>query len=88
MHGERDGRVLWSWALPAGDTGFHHNVVLTDNLVFVSTDRAVYALDLKTHAPVWQYAQGGSLAISGGGILYITTGVHASDGRLVAVKLM
>lgn len=85
---ETDGHVRWSWTLPATDMGFHRNVLVTDNLVFVSTDRAVYAIDLKTHLPVWQYGQGGNLAISGAGILYITTGVRGSDGGLVAIKLM
>lgn len=86
--GETDGKVLWSWALPATDTGFHHNVVVTDSLVFVSGDNAVDAIDLKTHLPVWQYPKGGNLAISGGGILYITVGSRSSTGELVAIKLM
>ncbi|OEZ56721.1 outer membrane biogenesis protein BamB [Duganella sp. HH105] len=85
---ETDGKVQWSWKLPATDTGFHRNVVVTDNLVFVSSDTTVYAIDLKTHLPVWQYAAAGNLAISGGGILYITTGATGSDGKLVAIKLM
>jgi hypothetical protein len=85
---ETDGHVVWSWALPGTDTSFHRNVVVTDNLVFISSDRAVYAIDLKTHLPVWQYAKGGNLAISGGGILYITVGARLSTGELVAIKLM
>lgn len=85
---EVDGKVQWSWKLPATDTGFHRNILVTDNLVFVSTNTTVYAIDLKTHLPVWQYAAAGNLAISGGGILYITTGATESDGKLVAIKLM
>lgn len=86
---EADGQVMWSWPRPSTDTGFHRNIVLTDNLVFISTDRAVYAIDLKSHLPVWSYTQGGgNLAISGSGILYITTGATGSDGKLVAIKLM
>jgi outer membrane protein assembly factor BamB len=85
---ELDGKVQWSWPLPAGDTGFHRNVVVTDNLIFVSTDTAVHAIDLKTRQSVWKYPAPGNVAISGGGILYISTGARESNGKLVAVKLM
>lgn len=85
---EATGKVLWSWA-PAGngDTSFHRNVVATNNLVFVSTNRAVYAIDLATRSPVWSYPQPGMLAISAGGTLYIGTGATSSDGGLVAIRL-
>jgi outer membrane protein assembly factor BamB len=84
---EADGHVLWSWTPPAGNTSFHRNTVVTNNLVFVSTDANVYAIDLKTHQAVWQYAKPGMLAISGSSILYIVTGATLSDGNLVAIKL-
>jgi len=84
---EADGRVLWSWTPPAGNTSFHRNTVVTNNLVFVSTDANVYAIDLSTHQAVWQYAKPGMLAISGSSILYIATGATLSDGNLVAIKL-
>jgi outer membrane protein assembly factor BamB len=85
---EATGRVLWSWApVGNGDTSFHRNIVLTRNLLFVSTDKAVYALDLATRTPVWSYPQPGMLAISADRTLYIATGARESDGHLVAVKL-
>jgi outer membrane protein assembly factor BamB len=84
---ESDGRVLWSWPLPAGNTGFHRNVVVTRNLVFVSTDANVYAIDLATHQAVWSYPKPGMLAISANAMLYIATGAGISDGGLVAIKL-
>ena len=84
---EVDGRVLWSWALPAGDASFHRNIVLTRNLVFVSTDANTYAIDLTTHQSVWQYPRTGMLAISAGAVLYIVTGATISDGQLVAIRL-
>lgn len=52
---EATGQVLRSWVPAASDTRFYNNVVLTKNLAFVSTDRAVYAIDLATHQPVWSY---------------------------------
>ncbi|TMH20592.1 MAG: hypothetical protein E6H61_10790 [Betaproteobacteria bacterium] len=33
---EADGHILWSWTPPAGNTSFHRNTVVTNNLVFVS----------------------------------------------------
>jgi outer membrane protein assembly factor BamB len=84
---EVDGHILWSWTPPTGNTSFHRNTVVTNNLVFVSTDANVYAIDLNTHQAVWQYAKPGMLAISGSSILYIVTGATLSDGNLVAIKL-
>jgi outer membrane protein assembly factor BamB len=84
---EATGRVLWSWVPPPEDVSFHRNVVVTDNLVFVSTNRAVYALDRTSRRPVWSYPVPGMLAISGGGTLYIVEGALQSTGRLVAISL-
>ncbi len=84
---ESDGHILWSWTPPAGNTSFHRNTVVTNNLVFVSTDANVYAIDLSTHQAVWEYAQPGMLAISGSSILFIATGATVSDGNLVAIRL-
>lgn len=85
---EVTGKVLWSW-VPSGDgdTSFHRNVVVTNNVLFASTDRAVYAIDLATRKSVWSYPQPGMLAISANRTLYIATGATASDGGLVAIKL-
>jgi len=85
---EATGEILWSW-VPSGngDTSFHRNVVVTRNMVFVSTDVAVYALDLATRTPVWSYPQPGMLAISADRTLYIATGARESDGRLVAIRM-
>jgi outer membrane protein assembly factor BamB len=84
---EVDGHILWSWAPPAGNAGFHRNIVATKNLVFASTDTKVYAIDLSTHQPVWEYPKPGMLAISASSVLYIVTGATLSDGGLVAVAL-
>jgi hypothetical protein len=69
---EADGSLLWSWVPPAsGDVAFHSEVLLTDNLVFVSTNLSTYAVDLKTHKPVWSYPVSGNLALSSDGVLYL-----------------
>jgi hypothetical protein len=69
---EADGALLWSWTPPqAGDEDFESEVLLTDNLAFVSTNLATYAIDLDTHLTVWSYPQTGRLALSRSGILYL-----------------
>jgi len=84
---EADGHIEWSWTPPAGDSSFHRNIVVTRNLLFVSTDVNVYAIDLTTHQEVWHYPKPGMIAISAAPMLYIVTGVRVSDGNLVAIKL-
>jgi hypothetical protein len=80
---ETDGALLWSWA-PAqgGETSWHGEPIVTNNLLFVSTNLATYAIDLVTHKVVWSYPAGGRLALSRSGILYIQ-----SPEALVALNL-
>ncbi|HYO57584.1 PQQ-binding-like beta-propeller repeat protein [Archangium sp.] len=70
---EATGELLWSWApvLPEGFLYSGGEVLVTDNLVFVSTSRRVYAIDLTTHKPVWSYWEPGRLALSANGVLYV-----------------
>ena len=68
---ESDGSLLWSWSPQAGDTGFVSEVLLTKNVVFVSTDVAVYGIDAGSHMAVWSYPLSGRLSLSQNGILYI-----------------
>ena len=85
---EATGAVLWSWS-PApgqGDTAFRHNIIVTDDVLLVSTDVAVHAVDLATRQSIWRHDQPGRLALSGH-FLFLATGGHASDGRLVALDL-
>lgn len=84
---EATGQVLWSWTAADTDSEFHRNVVVTDNLAFVSTDRAVYAIDLQTRQAVWSYPVPGTMSLSASGMLYIAEGARESTGRLIAIKL-
>jgi outer membrane protein assembly factor BamB len=86
---ETTGKILWSWTPPAGqtDTEFHRNIVVTRNLLFVSTDQAVYAIDLATRQSVWRYPVPGMLAISANRTLYIAAGARESNGKLIAIRL-
>lgn len=88
---EADGTLLWSWSPPANTTiqGAQNDVLLTDNLVFVSTGTATYAIDLTTHQTVWTLGYGGRLALSNQGVLYLSTQdpFNTSAGWLAAVNL-
>lgn len=79
---ESDGGMEWTWTAPAGETGFASDVLLTKNLVFVSTTSNTYAIDRSTHAAVWSYHATGRLALSANGILYIK-----DTSKIVAINL-
>jgi len=79
---ESDGTLVWSWTAPSGDQHFVSDVLVTKNLVFLSTDNATYAVDRASHAAVWNYQVGGKLALSANGILYIR-----SASAIAAVNL-
>ena len=69
---EANGALLWSWIPPlAAESRFKSEVLLTNNLVFVSTNYATYAIDIASHKAVWSYPLSGRLALSKNGILYI-----------------
>lgn len=69
---ESKGELLWSWTPPhSGDAKFAGEVLLTKNLVFVSTNRSTYAIDLNSHRTVWSYPMSGRLALSANGVFYI-----------------
>jgi len=80
---EADGSLKWSWTPPAaGDLHFVSEVLLTNNLAFVSTNLSTYAIDLMTHQTVWSYPLSARLALSQNGILYLQ-----SHSYLVAINL-
>jgi outer membrane protein assembly factor BamB len=86
---ETDGEVLWTWQAPwSDDSSFLGNVIATQNLVFVSTRKRVYAIDTTTHEAAWIYPYPGKLAISANGILYVRRGAAPAIGEaLVAINL-
>jgi hypothetical protein len=69
---EGDGALLWSWVPgQAAETAWKGEPIVTKNLLFVSTNMATYAIDLRTHKAVWSYPFAGRLALTRSGILYI-----------------
>jgi outer membrane protein assembly factor BamB len=69
---EASGQVRWSWTAPAGES-FIRNTIVTKNLVFLSTDKAVYAIDRVTHQQVWTVASPGGLSIADAKYLLIAS---------------
>ncbi len=74
------GSLLWS----SPELGsVCSSIIVSRNLAFVSSGINTQAVDLATHKVVWTYPQGGTLAISPRGVLYIFSEVAA----LAAVNL-
>jgi putative pyrroloquinoline-quinone binding quinoprotein len=79
VRSEADGSIQWSWIPPvAADISFLSEALLTQNMVFISTNTAVYGIDTTTHQTVWSYpaAGGARLALSANGILYLQFGAN------------
>lgn len=61
---EATGKVLWAWPLPAGQQ-FLGNIIVTENLLFLSTTSGIYAIDLAgTRQTVWTAPTPGWIAIT------------------------
>lgn len=83
------GAVRWSWQLPEDMTyndlyPSRCQVVVANNLVFVSAIERTYAVDLSSHQKVWEYPEAGTLAVSDNGVLYIA---RRDGGKLSAINL-
>jgi outer membrane protein assembly factor BamB len=70
------------WQPPVGES-IDAPMIVTDNLIFVSTGSNTYAVDLADQTERWSYPSGGQLAISEEGILFIAT----AEGVLIAIDL-
>lgn len=72
VRAEADGALQWSWTpQQATETGWVGEPIVTKTLMFVSTNVATYAIDLRSHKAVWSYPAAGKLALTRSGILYI-----------------
>jgi hypothetical protein len=78
---EADGSLQWLWIPPEGQA--LAPVIVTKNMLLVSTAANTYAVDLGTHQQVWSYPAGGQLTLSAQGILFIAQ----SSGRLTAISV-
>jgi len=83
---ESDGTFIddWEpWQPPGDDETINAPMIVTDNLIFVSTSSATYAVDLANQTEELVYSSGGQLALSEEGILFIAT----AEGVLIAIDL-
>jgi hypothetical protein len=80
-HRESDGGLLWTWVPPTGSvTG---PMIVTKNILLVTTAAAMYAIDLGTHGSTWSYPGGGQIAISKSGTLFLAQ----TTGKIISIKL-
>ncbi len=79
---ESDGGLLWVWVPPNNErpTG---TMIATNNLLFVSTGAATYAVDLAAHKQVWSYPASGLLALGQQGTLFVAQ----ANGKLAALSV-
>jgi hypothetical protein len=87
---ETDGALSWWWTPQlSAETNFVGDVLVTNNLVFVSTNLATYATDKTTHQVVWSVPHPGRLALSADGVLYIVSvnSSGATDGTILAINV-
>ena len=75
-----DGIGGWTWSPPDSSFGVVvNNMIVTNNLLFASTNKGVYAVDLTTHKTVWTLpVPGYHMAISPTGMLYIASATQIS----------
>lgn len=92
---QADGTRLWSWTpdepttepFSLFTTAPVPNLVVTRNMVFVSSATRVYGIDLATRTVRWTYPEPGRLAMSPNGILYVVTPLNRNGSAVVAINL-
>jgi hypothetical protein len=82
---EEDGSFIEDWKpwQPPNTEPIDTPMIVTDNLIFVSTASTTYAIDLEKQKEEWSYPAGGHLAISDEAVLFIAT----AEGALIAINL-
>jgi outer membrane protein assembly factor BamB len=77
-----DGSIAWSWTPPDG-IEFVANIVVTENVLFVSTNTTTYGIDLSNRSVVWTYPRPGYLAIAPGNLLLISEMAAGPGGPIL-----
>ncbi len=85
---ETDGKVLWTWTPPFTDPGriAENNILVFENLLFVSTETTLYAIDRKTHTTAWSSPTPGRLSFSSNYVLYVVNSL-STPKKITAIKL-
>ena len=86
-----DCAVPLTYAPPtSSETSYVGDVLLTNNLVYLSTNTTIYAIDTTTHQSVWSMPTSGYLALSEYGVLYVVetvSGSASTTGNVYAVNV-
>lgn len=77
---DKNGKVAWNWY--QDNENVLGQILVTKNLVFISTDKNIYAISKVTREPVWSYPASGVLSM-GMGHLYILDKL----GNLISIKV-
>lgn len=80
VYDEYTGELLWNWS-PENGNSLTGDIVVSLNLIFVQDGYNTYAIDLDTQDQVWSYPKSGTVAISSGSALYLTS----SNGTTTAI---
>jgi outer membrane protein assembly factor BamB len=89
---ESTGRLLWSWKPSEQSFSFIANVMVTDNVAFVSTNTHIYAIDLRRHRTVWSAQTPGTMSLSASRMLFVSSpgdssSFPSSAPRITAYRL-
>lgn len=69
---------------------FVGNVVVTDNVVFVSSPTRLYAIDIRRHRVAWSAPTPGTVSITANRMLFVAAPTNNYDawyGRITAYRL-
>ncbi|WP_185962639.1 PQQ-binding-like beta-propeller repeat protein [Thalassomonas sp. M1454] len=79
----KTGDEKWSKTIEDNATG-RGSLILTNNILFISSEYGTIAIDINTQKLVWGYPFGGQMAISKGSVLYITRYVNSFKSHVLA----
>jgi outer membrane protein assembly factor BamB len=82
---EQNGSLLWSWR-PPGD-GFKGDIIVTRNLLFLSTRQQVHAVSPESQQSVWSFLMPGQLALFANGVLYVAVTGESGHLTLFAINV-
>lgn len=74
-----DGSVNWQATITSYSYD-KHNMIVTNNLIFMGLEDETIAFDIASQEVVWRYPRGGEIIMSEYGVLYISDpdGIHVS----------
>lgn len=81
-YSEVNGRFLWSWQADLNANSNNYHLLVTNNVLIVSSDLQTAAINLETHQKVWSYNIGGDITLVGDKLLFAN-----NNGSLTALSV-